>query len=251
MGLPNNTYERITEIRDNEAGHLRIFQDSISPSSVEPGPCKYENNLTTPEFFLAVQQLIEITSEAFLTGLVLQAKLDETKSAMVAIGGIEARHSAWALIDVWGAEPFTGPAETIFPYANEILDVTNQFVVPGSCPKESPVYPRPGQNLPRMNFDSGSTTARPGANITFTFSKAPQYQKDKEYYAVFYHGLQKVSVPFDVQTNRTTIPAAFDSKGLILVVIADTPCAPYTDTVVAGPLTLLEQPSQVTLAFGN
>lgn len=27
LGFPNTTYQRIVEIRDNEAGHLRIFQD--------------------------------------------------------------------------------------------------------------------------------------------------------------------------------------------------------------------------------
>ncbi|KAG0570087.1 hypothetical protein KC19_6G137600 [Ceratodon purpureus] len=29
-GFPNTTYSRITEIRDNEAGHLLIFQEQIS-----------------------------------------------------------------------------------------------------------------------------------------------------------------------------------------------------------------------------
>jgi hypothetical protein len=42
LGLPNTTYQRIAEIRDNEAGHLRIFQDQISNHSLKPGPCKYE-----------------------------------------------------------------------------------------------------------------------------------------------------------------------------------------------------------------
>ena len=37
LGLPNTTYKRLTEIRDNEAGHLRIFQDWISSISLKPG----------------------------------------------------------------------------------------------------------------------------------------------------------------------------------------------------------------------
>ena len=40
QGFPNNTYERIMSIRDNEAGHLRIFQNAISSNSIKPGPCK-------------------------------------------------------------------------------------------------------------------------------------------------------------------------------------------------------------------
>jgi hypothetical protein len=39
-GFPNTTFDRIAQIRDNEAGHLRIFQDQISNASVVPGPCK-------------------------------------------------------------------------------------------------------------------------------------------------------------------------------------------------------------------
>lgn len=251
MGLPNNTFERIAAIRDNEAGHLRLFQDSISPTSLKPGACKYDFGFTTPRTFLALQQLIEVTSEVFISGLTLQAKLDITKSTLAAIGETEARHSAWSLIEVWGADPFTGPVETIFPYANEILDATNQFVVPGSCPPENPIYPRPRQNLPRMSFDKNTTTARPGSNITFIFDAEPKFLEGKEYYAVFYHGVQKVSVPFDCATNQTTIPAAFESKGMILAVIADTPGAPFSDTVVAGPLFLVEQPQKLTLSFGS
>jgi hypothetical protein len=37
LGLPKSTYERIVEIRDNEAGHVRIFQEQISNNSVKPG----------------------------------------------------------------------------------------------------------------------------------------------------------------------------------------------------------------------
>ena len=92
LGLPNTTYERIIEIRDNEAGHLRIFQDSISPNSIKPGPCEYEFPWETAEDYLALQNFIEVSSMAFLTGLVQQAKTLQTAGALVAIGETEARH---------------------------------------------------------------------------------------------------------------------------------------------------------------
>jgi hypothetical protein len=39
-GFTNTTYQTLMSIRDNEAGHLRLFQDLISSTSVKPGPCK-------------------------------------------------------------------------------------------------------------------------------------------------------------------------------------------------------------------
>ena len=92
LGLPNTTYQRITEIRDNEAGHLRIFQDSISATSMKPGPCKYEYDFTNAMEFLALQNIIEVSSMAFLTGLAQQAKALSTIGALSAIGQTETRH---------------------------------------------------------------------------------------------------------------------------------------------------------------
>lgn len=92
LGLPNTTYQRITEIRDNEAGHLRIFQDSISSASVKPGACRYEYGFSNAMEFLALQNIIEVVSMAFLTGLVQQAKLLSTLGALVAVAETGTRH---------------------------------------------------------------------------------------------------------------------------------------------------------------
>lgn len=95
LGLPNTTYERISQIRDNEDGHLRIFQDQISSNSVKPGACKYIFGFDNAETYLALQVLLEVSSMAFLTGLVQQAKLNATKGALVAIAEVESRHNTW------------------------------------------------------------------------------------------------------------------------------------------------------------
>lgn len=92
LGLPNTTYSRIAEIRDNEAGHLRIFQDSISATSIKPGACEYDYGFTNAMDFLALQNIIEVSSMAFLTGLVQQAKGLSTMGALSAIGQTETRH---------------------------------------------------------------------------------------------------------------------------------------------------------------
>lgn len=92
LGFPDTTFQRITEIRDNEAGHLRIFQNSISPASIKPGACRYEYGFTNAKEFLALQNIIEVSSMAFLTGLAQQAKASSTVGALVAIGETETRH---------------------------------------------------------------------------------------------------------------------------------------------------------------
>ncbi|CAD6575641.1 MAG: hypothetical protein ASARMPREDX12_007404 [Alectoria sarmentosa] len=255
LGLPNTTYQRITEIRDNEAGHLRIFQDSISSSSIKPGACRYEYGFTNAMEFLALQNIIEVSSMAFLTGLAQQAKEMSTMGALVAIGETETRHEVWALIDVWGLDPFAGPADTSFAYANQILYITlADFIIAGSCPRENPPYPYPSQKLPQLSYDASTSTGHPGSPITFVYKEnrynnetlVPDYDAGKSYYAVFFHGVSNITMPFDTKTNSSTIPAAIDSLGIILVVIADEPGAPTLDSVVAGPLILLQQPTSAT-----
>lgn len=247
LGLPNTTYSRILEIRDNEAGHLRIFQDQISSTSIKPGACEYTYPFSTPEEFLPFVSYIEISSMAFLTGLVQQATLNSSAAALTAISATESRHNTWSLIDIWKLSPFAGPSDTIYPYANQILDKTKVFIVPGSCPAENPGYPTPSQNLPSFNVVNGTKSVAPGSEITVQFedpTNQPSFSEDKDYWAVFFHGVENISVPFDTKTNTTTIPAEFEALGLIISVIADEPGAPTEESCVAGPELFLQQPGQ-------
>ncbi|KAI8623325.1 hypothetical protein F5Y19DRAFT_468610 [Xylariaceae sp. FL1651] len=254
IGLPNNTYQRITEIRDNEAGHLRIFQDEISPTSVKPGPCQYDFPFDNdPTTFLALSTLIEIASMAFLTGLVQDAKANAVKGALTAVSQTETRHEVWSLLEVWGADPFGGPSDTVFPYPNEILDVTNRFVVPGSCPSANPPYPYPSQHLPRISVAAGTESVAVGSTVQLNFTESdnqPQFEKDAQYYAVFYHGVNVISTPITTarwpeQPITVTIPAQFEVKGVVVMVLANTTGAPTLDTVVAGPALFLQQPAEL------
>ena len=244
-GYPPQTYQRIIEIRDNEAGHARIFEEQISNASTKPALCKYQFGITSPVAYLAAHTVVEISSMSFLTGLILQAQLDSSKAALVAIAETEARHEAWGLIDIWQQSPFGGPVDTVFPYANEILDTTKVFIVPGSCPPGNPDYPVPSQNLPSMSFKENSTTLLPGSPVTFAFpdpTNQPYFEAGKTYYAVYFHGLLSVTEAFDTATNASTIPPEFEARGLFLAVISDTPGAPTIDSVKAGPLIITEQP---------
>ncbi|CAO2653384.1 Nn.00g027950.m01.CDS01 [Neocucurbitaria sp. VM-36] len=238
-GFPNTTYDRISEIRDNEAGHLAIFQDQISSSSVKPGACEYIFPYTNAMTYLELGTLLEVSSMAFLTGLVLQAELNTSKSALVAIAETESRHNTWSLIDIWNANPFAGPSDTIFPYANEILESTNLFIKPGSCPKENPEYPSPSQKLPILSYVMNEI-AGPGSNITFVFpdkDNQPKLEEGKEYYLVTFHGPVNVSAPYDVHTSSSIVPADIEAhKGILILVLADKMGVPTLESVVAGPL---------------
>ncbi|PWY79521.1 hypothetical protein BO94DRAFT_588103 [Aspergillus sclerotioniger CBS 115572] len=256
LGYPNNTYDRIAQIRNNEAGHIRIFQNQISNTSVTPGPCQYNYNLTAedPATFLALQVYIEVNSMAFLTGLVRQAETLDTRSALVAIASVETRHNTWSLIDIWDVLPFSGPSDTIYPYPNQILSLTNEFVIPGSCPTENPEYPFPNQHLPSISLNTTHTstststmTGQPGSTIQLIFNGEVKIEEGREYYAVFFHGVQVVSVLFEFGTNETVVPGCFDREaGIVALVIADEVGAPTEESVVAGPLLLLEQPGVLT-----
>ncbi|KAG9203638.1 hypothetical protein G6514_002656 [Epicoccum nigrum] len=241
-GFPNTTYDRISEIRDNEAGHLAIFQNAISHTSITPGACEYEFPYTDATSYLELGTLLEVSSMAFLTGLVLQAKSDTSKATLVAIAETESRHNTWSLMDVWHANPFAGPTDTIFPYANEILETTNLFIVPGSCPPENPPYPSPSQRLPLMNNVSNTTLEQPGSSISINFpdkDNQPKFLDGKDYFVVVFHGVANVSIPFDVNTGSAVIPEEIEPhKGIIILVIADCPGAPTLESVVAGPLIL-------------
>jgi len=257
LGLPQNTRRRLLEIRNNEAGHLRIFQNQISPTSVKPGSCKYQFPFTEPLGYLALMTVLEISSMAFLTGLVQQPEIDMEKGAMLAIAEVETRHEVWALIEIWKENPFGGPSDTIFPYANEVLDSTNAFIVPGSCPPENPEFPHPRQKLPALSAGKDTKSLTPGSNITLDFTdpyNQPFFDDCTQYYAVFFHGVLNVSVPINTtvwpeEEITVTIPAGFETKGVIVACIADSWGAPSKDSLVAGPAVILEQPAKLATAL--
>ncbi|KAI0124303.1 ferritin-like domain-containing protein [Xylariales sp. AK1849] len=258
-GYPNTTYMRIQEIRNNEAGHLRLFQNQISATSVKPGACTHQFPFYDPTSYLALVTLLEISSMAFLTGLVQQVTADASKGVMTAIAQTESRHETWALLDIWKTNPFAGPIDTIFPYANQILDTTRGFIVPGSCPKQNPQYPSPRQGLPALGAGIDTTSVTPGSTIGLNFTdptNQPTFAADKQYYAVFFHGAYNISVALNTacwpkEEIRVTIPAKFETNGVIVAVVADTPGAPTKESVVAGPGTILEQPAALGLALAT
>ena len=155
-GFPNTTYDRIVEILGNEAAHLRIFQDQMSATSVKPGGCEYHYGYTGALSYMGIQTYLEVASMAFLTGFVTEATLDASKAALVAVGQTESRHNTWSLIDVWNTDPFAGPTDTVYPYANQILNLINRIIMPGTCPSANPPFPNPNQNLRLLDYYSNS-----------------------------------------------------------------------------------------------
>ncbi|KAL1841101.1 hypothetical protein VTJ49DRAFT_7432 [Mycothermus thermophilus] len=257
-GFPATTLDCLKEIRNNEAGHLRIFQNQISNASVKPGACKYIFPFQDPTSYLAYLTVVEISSMAFLSGLVQDVVSDRSKGAMAAISQTEARHEVWALTELWRSGPFSGPSDTSFPYANQILYSTRGRIVPGSCPPENPEYPTPRQLLPGLGATPDTQSLSPGATITLTFPDpdgiVPEFDPDTQYYGVFFHGLRNISVPIDTEgfpdkPVMVTIPEEFEHTGIIVALVADEPGAPTKESVVAGPAVMLEQPAKVGVAL--
>ncbi|EME48270.1 hypothetical protein DOTSEDRAFT_60592 [Dothistroma septosporum NZE10] len=247
LGFANTTYDRIQEIRDNEVGHVNIMAGLISDNAIKPGPCKYTYNFTTPLEFLAMQTVIEVGGTAFLPGLISEASTKSGQSTLAAITEVELRHNSFSLIDIWKSNPFSGPADTVYPYPLQILSGSAFNIVPGSCPKENPPFPRPENVKPLMQINSTKSKGRPGEEIEAIFpipQQQPRFEDGKEYYAVFFHALSNITCKYDVQKRTATVPDVFDKgKGVIIVVISDEPGAPTEDSVVAGPLLMLQQPA--------
>lgn len=178
---------------------------------------------------------------AFLTGLAQQAQLNATKGALTAIGETESRHNTWALMDIWDVNSFAGSFDTSFPYANQILYSTNRS---WQLPSREPAIPIPhARNCALHLQPQNQLPLTSGTEIEFVFTTAPTVWEDQPYHAVFFHELQNVSMCFDTKTNTTTIPDFDLNKALILGVIADEVGAPYKESVVAGPVLLVEQPA--------
>lgn len=267
LGFPNTTYDRIQEIRNNEIGHVNImagvnfdilrkatsilipYLQLISDDAVKPGPCNYTHNFTSPVEFLAMQTTIEAGGTAFLPGLISEADTKDGQSTLAALTEVEIRHNSWSLIDIWKSNPFSGPADTRYPYPLQILSGTGGFIVPGSCPEENPPFPRPEIVKRVMAIDRTKSKGRPGEEIELSFpvpQLQPQFEDGKEYFAVFFHALSNITCAYDVQKKTATVPDAFDKeKGVIIVVIADEPGAPDEDSVIAGPLLMLQQPASL------
>lgn len=120
---------------------------------------------------------------AFLTGLVQQAKLNASKCAFATTSPTETRHGPWTLIDNWNTNPFAGIIDTVYPYANQILDITNAFVVPNYFPSVNTVLADPRQAPPQMSLANG-TTSPTRTDIIYSFHRKSEFKSGREYIAL-------------------------------------------------------------------
>ena len=103
----------------------------------------------------------------------------------------------------------------------------------------------------RLTALEARTLAASGRQFGLNFTdptNQPKFEEDTQYYTVFFHGLKNISVPIDTkdwpeQEIRVTIPEQFETKGVIVAVVANEEGAPTKESVVAGPGVILEQPA--------
>lgn len=74
-----------------------------------------------------------------------------------------------------------------------------------------------------------------------------RFGEEQECYAVFFHGVLSISVPLDTRTMRVQVPTALEPKGIFEVALATEKGALTDESVVAGPLVLLEDPADSRL----
>jgi hypothetical protein len=107
--------------------------------------------------------------------------------------------------------------------------------------------------LPPLIYNTKTSTLAPGTTIELIVdtSSGNQLPKADNYYAVFFHALNKYSVPFNTSTGIVTIPAQIEPLGLLLIVIADERDAPTAESVLAGPLPILQAPTSLRPYLGG
>lgn len=192
---------------------------------------------------------------------------------VTAIAETEARHETWALLDIWGASPFAGPADTSFPYANPILDTTRPFVVAGSsCPAANPPVPATAAEPAGAERRAGDGVAGAGGRGSASRSRTratsrgfrvgPSGAAPAATTPSIFRGVANVSVAIDASRWA---PAGWERDRVVVVddpggdpgaasrptgassspVVADAPGAPTEESVVAGPGIMLEQPAEL------
>ena len=254
-GFKNTTYQRIMQIRDNEAGLMRIFQNQISSNSIKPGGCQYNFKFQDAPSYLAYLAQYELLSMDYLTGLSQQAQLDSSKRLLIAAAETQSRHNTWSLIDVWNQSPFAGPIDTTYAYGNQLLEILTRNIINGSCPSVNPVFPNPTKPGIFLSHPKNTTTLAPGAHVVYNFTDPSgilHFDENTDYYSVYLHGIYNISMPYDKATNSSTIPAEFVNDGIIMALISNEIGAPTPESVVAGPgFALWELPVAETLALAT
>ncbi|KAK8041275.1 hypothetical protein PG994_014282 [Apiospora phragmitis] len=249
-GMPNTTYRRVQEIRNNEAGHLRIFQNQISETSVKPGACKYNFPLQRPRLLPCVGHGLGDLQHGFPHGSCAASQARQCEGRHVGHRRDGDAPRGLAIDGHLEGEPPGRPVGHGLPLRQRGPWQHGQPRGTRQLPQENPEYPTPNQHLPALGASKNTTSLAPGSTIDLAFTDSknqPKFVKGKQYYAVFFHGQANETVPIDTcdwpkKSISVQIPAKFEEKGVIAAVLADTPGAPTKETIVAGPGIILEQP---------
>jgi hypothetical protein len=251
-GFANETMSRLTEIYQNENGHLAIFENAIPSGVTKPGKCQYDysfqlenTSVAQAQTYMRLVSVIELGSMAYLTGL---AQNSSTATGLATIMGAisaETRHLTWVNSAVLSGDPFVGPADTVYPYATQILSNIKEFIINGSCPAENPTFPVGDQLLPKLSF-ANTSMIQQGGFIDITFKNAsngdhspPSLKKGDQIGVVFFHSLWNYTVPIivdDPTVLRAQIPNITSWSGELFVTLTDQQTVHKAEDVIAGPL---------------
>ncbi|PWN36508.1 uncharacterized protein FA14DRAFT_175820 [Meira miltonrushii] len=245
-GYPNNTYDQLQSVYQNENGHLKLFERAIDSNVVKPGRCNYSygfehiaNKTEAVRVYMNIVSEVEIGSMAYLTGLAHQAEEVETLYTIMGTISAETRHLTYVNGQVLNVGDFVGPTDTIYPFPLQLLSVTKQFIVPNSCPAENPPYPSPDQDLPKLSIDiKKSKIQSKNGSLTLTADlKDTQSKNDLSvifFQSVFNYTERATSLGNNI--FQVSIPNLTSDKGNLIVALSNTSDVTKKEDIVAGPL---------------
>lgn len=245
-GYPNNTYDQLKSVYQNENGHLRIFERAIESTIIKPGRCNYSfgfehitNKTLAVQVYMNIVSQVEIGSMAYLTGLAHEAENVETLYTIMGTISAETRHLTFVNGQVLDVGDFVGPTDTIYPFPLQLLSVTKQFIIPNSCPPENPPYPSPDQNLPKLSLDvKRSNIQSKNGTLTLT-ADLKGFQSNKTLSVIFFQSVfnyTKQATSLGNNTLQVKIPNLTSDKGNLIVALSNTSHVTKKEDILAGPL---------------
>lgn len=245
-GYPNNTYNQLQSVYENENGHLKLFERAIDSNIIKPSRCNYsygfehiKNKTEAVQVYMAIVSQVEIGSMAYLTGLAHQAEEVETLYTIMGTISAETRHLTFVNGQVLNVGDFVGPTDTTYPFPLQLLSLTKQFIVPNSCPAENPPYPSPDQNLPGLSLNAKQSNIQAkGGNLTL-IADLENFQSQDNFYAIYFQSVFNYTMPSKYIGNNTfqvEMPTLTSDKGNLIVALSNTSHVTKKEDILAGPL---------------
>jgi len=222
-GYPAWVRGRFEQIAVHEKTHVEFLSSALSAAGVSPvQACEYEFPLNGPKSFVALSETLESVGTSAYTGAASLISNKEYLTAAASILTVEGRQAAWVNSAVLKQNPWGSSFETPLDI-NQAFTLASGFIK--SCPSTNTALP--AKAFPALTVP---TSARPGQQVTLTFS--PADNASQPLYAAFISGLGTQIVPIN-DKKQVTIPNGL--MGNVYVVVSTDGDTVADNTTAAGP----------------